>query len=120
MNSYIQNLSSEMKWRRDESERLITKFDTDATVDSNGVVRWNSNNSVPPTDILELWQYVGKNFNFELSMKVRDEEITASLNEYRKRMANYEMSNEERAELIAVHGKGARIVNVITGKVTIL
>lgn len=96
------------------AQDLIAMFDTDATVDAGGVVRWNSNNQVPPKDVLELWQYVGKPFGYEASLQVQEAETAAFLAEYRRHYKG--PSAEQIAEARAAHGPGVELVDVITGR----
>lgn len=105
-------------WAKRDAERLLGKFATDATVDQNGIVRWNSNGRVPPADILALWAHVGKPFNLELSNETRDVELSLSLADYRERQQDVLPSAEEMFEMRAAFGEGAEVVNIITGKTT--
>lgn len=82
------------------------------------MLRWKSNNSVPPQEVLDFWKYIGKRFNMTKSVAARERETKDFLKEYRKRMENYEHSAEEMAEMRAAFGEGATVVNVITGKKT--
>jgi|HigsolmetaAR204D_1030405.scaffolds.fasta_scaffold02517_1 hypothetical protein len=117
-NTYIEGLSYPITHPfRVEAERLRQAFDTNAYV-VNGVVRWRSSDRVPPRDVLEFWRHVGKPFNFQKSLDVADRETKAFLREYRRRNANRPISPEERFEMEAAFGKGARVVDVITGRVT--
>ncbi|MEB8638244.1 hypothetical protein P4H32_31920 [Bacillus cereus] len=102
---------------RTEAVRLAAKFETDAYVE-NGIVRWKSNNSVPPTDILEFWAYLKKPFDYQKSLEQRDIEVQESLARYREAMKNHVPSEEELYEMRAAFGEGATVVNVITGKTT--
>lgn len=96
-----------------EAVRLVGEFETAATV-TDGIVRWNSNNRVPPTEVLDLWARQGFEFAYWGSVKVRDRETTQFLADYR---ANYQSpSDEERIEARAAHGRGVVLVNAITGK----
>lgn len=112
MTDYIASLNGNGPYRG-EAERLIADFDTQATVDAAGVVRWNSNNQVPPEDVLELWAHVGKPFNLEASKAARSADLDRFLAEYRARYKG--PSPEERAEARAAFGPGVELVNVITG-----
>ena len=59
MTDYIKYYTNpSFPFQQQEAERLITKFEGETTV-IDGVVRWVSNGSVPPEDILELWSFVG-------------------------------------------------------------
>lgn len=87
-------------------------------IDDKGVVRWKSNDRVPPQDCLEQIYKSGaiSEVKYELSQIIRDEETSAFLADYRKRMENYEPSPEELFEMRATFGEGAVVVNAITGK----
>ena len=115
MTNYIKQLDSEFQNFRDEANRLIEKFDVDAYV-QHGVVRWKNNDRVPPQDVLDLWQHVGHEFDMRKSQVLRESEQQQFLEEYRKRMENYEPSEEELGEMRAAFGPGETVVNVITGK----
>jgi len=96
-----------------QAQELMASFDTDATVDANGVVRWNSNKQVPPQDVLELWAYAHKSFNLEASTEARKVDTDTFLTTYRK---NYKTpSAEHRAAARAAHGPGVTLVDVISG-----
>lgn len=105
-------------WKQREDDRLLAKFATDATVGRDGVVRWNSNNRVPPQEVLDLWAGHGKIFDMTASQSVRDEETSAAIEEYRRNMQNLspEQEAEMRAEARAAHGPGVELVNVFTGR----
>lgn len=98
-----------------EATRMADKFDTDAYV-KNGVVRWKSNDQVPPDDILELWEHCGKPFDCELSKVYSRDETAQALEAYRQRMANHTYTDEEKAEMRTAFGPGATVVDVITGQ----
>jgi hypothetical protein len=107
-------------WQQRENERLIAKFDADATVDALGVVRWKSNNNVPPNDVLTLWHAANKPFNLALSTQVRTDETAAFLQQYREAALNAPRDPEAEAErafeLRAAFGPGVTVVNAITGE----
>lgn len=114
-NSYIKGLTSQHNFRKQESERTANQFDTDAYV-KDGVVRWKSNNNIPPKDILEFWQYLGKEFDYNKTLAVDEEETTVFFENYRKQQANRQYTEEELFEMRAAFGPGETVVNVITGK----
>lgn len=105
------------KNQKARAEKLVSEFETEAFVEA-GVVRWKSNNSVPPTEILDLWKHVGKPFDMEKSLASREADTTKFIAEYRERMKNYPHSPEELAEMRVAFGPGAEVVNIITGKKT--
>lgn len=116
-NNYINDYLSGREWRRKYAERTKEKFYTDASVDENGVVTWNSNGNVPPEDILEFWEYVGiTGFNREASDAERERQTNEFLTAYRKQQENHKPSQEELYEMRAAFGEGTTVVNVITGK----
>lgn len=106
------------RFMQEESERTSRKFEEDATVSAEGVVRWKSNDNVPPREVLEFWHHLKKPFDFELSLKTEQEDTDRFLEECRASMANREYSLEEMHEMRNAFGEGETIVNVITGKRT--
>ena len=86
--------------------------------DDNEVVRWKSNDSVPPEDILEEMFVDGVLDEEQLryAQMIRNREQVAFLVEYRERMANHVPSDEEMFEMRAAFGEGATVANAITGK----
>jgi hypothetical protein len=59
-------------------ERLVAAFDTMTTVTA-GIVRWNSNQQIPPQDLLDLWHRAGKEFSYPTTSRLRQEEEEAAL-----------------------------------------
>jgi hypothetical protein len=95
-----------------EALRVAEKWTDTTYVD--GVVRWASNDQVPPQEILDLWAHLGFTFNMAKSQAARDADMEAFLAEYR---ANYTgPTDEERFEARAAHGPGVVLVNAITGQ----
>lgn len=118
-NEYIRPFIDPRKeYFKKDSERVEKNFDTETYFDDNGVIRWKSNNSVPPKDILEFWAYREKPFNYKLAEQTRKKEDDEFLEEYRKQMANHQPSEEELFEMRAAFGEGTTVVNVFTGKKT--
>lgn len=65
--------------------RFVAKLDKyEHHTDANGVIRWNSNNSVPPRDILELAYLDGKISEQTLttSLATKSQEDDAFLKQY--------------------------------------
>lgn len=102
------------KWEFDPV--AAEKYWNDAILDSEGVVRWKSNNQVPFDDMLNDFESLGKTFDRAKSVIARDGETAVLLDEYRERMKNVEDSPEHIAELRATFGAGVTFVNVVTGK----
>ena len=83
----------------------------------NGVYVWTTNGRVPPADaIVEYGIDKLPGFDKALHDKVRDEQTSSFLADYRERMKNYKPSEEELFEMRAAFGPGATVVNVITGQ----
>lgn len=101
--------------QKKEAERIASDFEQSAFV-SDGVVRWNSNNHVPPQDILDFWEFLEKPFDIAKSSMTREREDNAFIAEYRRTQANRQPSGEELAEMRAAFGEGGTVVNVITGR----
>lgn len=113
-NSYIEGLSHELPHPfRAEAERLSENFEHEVYI-QDGVVRWKSNDTVPPKDVLEFWQFVGKQFDAEKSLQMSDKETQEFLDTYKKRMDNHKYSEEELAEMRAAFGIGTVVVDVVT------
>ena len=100
-----------------DAKRLADKLRTEATITA-GVIRWNSNNAVPPDDCVALASHIGLPVDVAACDAARDADTTAFLTEYRKQQSRRRVSAEERAEMRAAFGPGARVINVITGRVT--
>ena len=105
-----------MAYTDSEAQRLAHQLRTEATI-TQGVVRWNSNNQVPPADIVALAAQIGLPVDVAASTAARDADTTAFLAAYRKGQPR-RVSAEQRAEMRAAFGRGAKVVNVITGRVT--
>lgn len=113
----VMELDHPVEHRRKSAQQQIERLDRDfhekAQVDAEGVVRWKSNHQVPPTDILGVWQHLGKPFNLERSLDVQEAQNRAFSEAYRR---NYKGPSEEaRCEARAAFGPGVKLVNVITG-----
>ena len=82
--------------------------------DENGVWRWQSNDRVPPEDVLEKWNL--SDDIMQKCLETKDQETHEFLAKYREQMKNHVPSDEEIFEMRAAFGPGATVVNVITGK----
>lgn len=98
---------------RIDSEKVLDMFHTDVFIE-NGVVRWISNKNIPPEDILEFWNYIGFDFDYELSKKVAEKETAAAIEDYKKNRKA--LSAEELYEMEAAFGEGATVIDVISGQ----
>lgn len=116
-NEYIKGMTSERKWERERAESTAKNLKEDATI-TDGVIRWNTNNSVPPADIVEFAAYLGMPVDVEKSKVARDKDTDEFFKRYRERQAN--LTEEEKAErafeMRAAFGPGEKVINIITGE----
>lgn len=130
-NSYIQDYTdvyitktSTSKYQKKSIDDIINAFNTTdedkGAYVENGIIRWKSNNSIPPQDIIEFWEFISDNnyfklpyINFAKCYELRSVETQKHLDRYRK---NHVMSDEEYAEMQNTFGADETVVNIITGK----
>ncbi len=95
----------------------MTDYTKEATI-IDGVIRWNSNDSVPPVEHVEAARQQGFPVNVAKCDAARDADVTAFLAVYRANRAKRtpDQIAEERAEARAAHGPGVTLVNVVTGE----
>jgi len=84
----------------------------------NNVPHWNSNNNVPPQEVLNNWVKAGIKFNMEKSKEVRSAQVSKSIAEYKRNQKNNKKSPQELDEMRNAFGSGTTVVNVITGEKT--
>ena len=95
----------------------MTKYTKeDFNVDTNGVIRWNSSNNVPPNDILTEFLIAGFVTQEEVlrSISKRKEEEIAFLEAYVANRKKYGYSDEEKFEMRAAFGD-EEVVDMFTG-----
>ena len=85
----------------------------ESTHDANGIFRWKSNNAVVPTSILEDAEAAPE--VIKANKAARDKELDAFVAELRSRPPR-QPSDEEMFEMRAAFGRGATVVNVLTGQ----
>ena len=119
MTRFEQELSGKLGayWKA-SAEKELAKVKVDIengaiTIDEFGVAR-NKIGRVLMSDMLEKVAMVSDEVNVEATTNARDEEVTKSLNEYRKNYTG--PSEEEMFEMKAAFGTGTTVVDVITGK----
>ena len=85
----------------------------------DGVIRWNTNDHVPPMDILDLFaEFKPVKFNLDASCKALDEDTARDIAAYKEQRANmtHDQFIEEAYESRAAFGKGVKVKNIITGE----
>lgn len=95
----------------------MSKYANEFNVDTNGVIRWNSSNNVPPNDILTEFLLAGLVTQEEVlrSISKKKEEDIAFLEAYVTRRQKYGYSDEEKFEMRAAFGD-EEVVDIFTGK----
>lgn len=108
-------------FRQAEAAKTVDRIAERATITA-GVIRWNSNDRVPPLDIVALAAEVFEAVDFDASREAYEADAKRSIAEYRRRRAQRtpEQVAEERAEMRAAFGPGATVVDVLTGERTTL
>ena len=94
----------------------MAQAETQATVDADGAIRWESNGRYLMDDFCEKLEYAGYAFDREATAKKRDAQNAESLAQYRRNDRG--LSGEALAEARAAFGEGATVVNVLTGRKT--
>lgn len=122
MTRFERELSGEFGayWQKDAQKR-IAKVEADIIsgdmILSYGVATWKSNGRCIMDDMAEVVEHTvfANMFDREATRVVRDEQNEKLFAEYRAKRQNYKHSEEELAEMRSVFGKGAKVVDVITG-----
>jgi hypothetical protein len=111
MTNYVKALTEGGVYQA-EAARTAEKLRTAATI-SDGIIRWNSNNAVPPAECVALAAHIGLPVNVTRCTETRDRETTSFLADYRKRPRRDSL--EARFERRAAFGKGHAVVDIISG-----
>ena len=106
-------------WKKNAEEEVrkaVAQADTQAMVDADDAIKWNSNGRYLMDDFCEKLEYAGYAFSREATAEKREEQNAESLAEYRKN--NKGLTGEELAEARAAFVEGTTVVDVLTGKET--
>ena len=106
-------------WKKNAEEEVgkaVAQAETQAAVDADGAIRWNSNGRYLMDDFCEKLEYAGYAFSREATAKKREAQDAENLAEYRRN--NKRLSGEALAEARAAFGEGATVVDVLTGRRT--
>ena len=106
-------------WKKNAEEEVRkagAQAETQATVDADGAIRWESNGRYLMDDFCEKLEYAGYAFDREATAKKRDAQNAESLAQYRRNDRG--LSGEALAEARAAFGEGTTVVNVLTGRRT--
>lgn len=108
-------------WKKNAEEEVrkaVAQADEKATVEADGAIKWNSNGRYLMDDFCEKLEYAGYPFSREATAEKRDAQNAESLAEYRRNDRG--LSGEALLEARAAFGEGATVVNVLTGRRTML
>ena len=106
-------------WKKNAEEEVrkaVAKADSDAAVEADGAIKWNSNGRYLMDDFCEKLEYAGYAFSREATAKKREAQNAESLAEYRRNDKG--LTGEALAEARAAFGEGTTVVNVLTGRRT--
>ncbi len=106
-------------WKKnaeDEVKKAVAQADTQAAVDADGAIRWNSNGRYLMDDFCEKLEYAGYAFSRVATAEKREAQNAESLAEYCRNDRG--LSGETLAEARAAFGEGTTVVNVLTGRRT--
>jgi hypothetical protein len=113
MANLVKDLQSTNEFFRKDAERVANQLRNEATI-TNGIIRWDSNNAVPPTDCLELAVHIGLAVDLLACKRAAAEDLAAFLTLCGKQAT---VSDKNDAEARAEFGPGVTLVNVATGRV---
>lgn len=107
-----------------EARKLADQLRTDTILTvrgfDTGVLRWKSNNAVVPDDAAKLAFALGIRVSLYACNRVRADELVRFFSEYRRSSAGQGLTSEQREEARAAFGRGAKVVNITTGKEIVL
>lgn len=98
--------------------RTVTDKFAETYTDNHGVIRWVSNDSVPPTEILTDFVVAGLTDTDTVvhSLNVKKQEDLEFLKQYVANRQKYGYSDEEKFEMRAAFA-GETVVDIFTGEV---
>ncbi len=106
-------------WKKNAEEEVrkaVAKADSDAAVEADGAIKWNSNEQYLMDDFCEKLEYAGYAFSRGATAEKREAQNEESLAEYRRNDKG--LTGEALAEARAAFGEGTTVVNVLTGRRT--
>lgn len=91
-------------------------WNNDMYFDEENIPRWKSNDSVPMNDMLDMWKFLNKEFDYDKAVEARQREEAEALRQYRSFRKKHGYSREELAEIQAESGN-EEVVDILTGMV---
>lgn len=118
MSNYIKMYTNpRFGFEKEEADRLKEMILTGAKA-KRGVIRWENNKKCLPTDCAEFAQYLGFKVDMEAQKRAQDRDLKQMRKNYIKARAEMtqEEKDEEMYEMRAAFGRGAVVVNILTGE----
>ena len=108
-------------WKKDALAQIAKMSEKvekgEISTDANGAAYWTSVGRYLPEDCAIILTYTGYEFSLEATNKARKEETAKDIAAYVKSRENRPCGAEERYEMQAAFGAGAKIMNVLTGEI---
>ena len=122
MTRFARELSGDLgNYWRESALKEIAKLQEQADngeigTTETGAAFWKSSGNFLPADCAEKLAYTDFTFSEKVTAEARDAQNAAFLENYRRSVRT--ITAEDRMEMEAAFGKGATVVNVLTGKRT--
>ena len=118
LDGYLARMTPENVWPAAHSAEGAREAIRDVADPVGQVLRWSSNGRCPMDDMLAAWLTLGiiTRDQADATSEARAEETRRFLEAYRVEAP--EPGPEQLAEMRAAFGPGARVVNVLSGRVT--
>ena len=110
----VSQMKKDAEHNQEELKRYISMYKD--TIISEGIIRWISNDRVPPKELLTLWNYLKFPFDYNKSVETGALELADSMEEYCKRQQDKKFTAEEIYEMKAAFGENAKVKDIISGK----
>jgi len=107
-------------WVKDALEQIakVKKQYEEGKITIEDGVAYNSIHNVVIEEVAEaLEEAIGSKINVKATNEARSEESRKFIEGYRKQQANRKISDEERFEMESAFGRGAEVVDVLTGRI---
>lgn len=104
-------------WKKNAEKEMWKAVEKikEMNISDNGIATWKSNGNYVPDDILEKLDWAGVAFiDYEATKKARQKADEKFFEEYRAKKRGY--SAEELFEMQSAFGKGAVVVDIISGE----
>lgn len=104
-------------WERSakaEVEKAVKEANENAIVEESGAIRWIASGNYLPDDFCEKLEYAGYAFSREATRQAREVQSSEAIEAYRRQAR--QITTEEIEEMRSAFGRGAVVVDIITGQ----